>query len=149
MTTTPSQTTGTNTARQLLPQPRGHSAQGSARVRRQSDGGELRTRVHRPSADSVVIAADGPLDMAGQGLVGDTVRDGLRGRPGTLVLDCSGVSFLDSAGANALIDAAEQGELRAVAVLLVPSAAVERLFDLLELNPRFEQVDSVLAALGG
>lgn len=150
MTTTPQPAGGPRTTDAAhtapeLPLPR--AASPAARARGRQRGEVLRTRVHWLGA-TAVVAAGGPLDMAGQDLVGDSVRDGLRGRPAVLVLDCGAVTFLDSAGADALLDAAEQADLCAASVRLVTSPAVERLFQLLELGTRFERIDSADEVIG-
>lgn len=132
-------TTGTDP----LPRPRGNPAPSGG-----LPGGEtLRVRVHWLDARVVVVQALGALDMAGQPLLAESVRDGLRGRPGALVLDCSTATFFDSAGASALLDAGEWAARDAVAVRLVSSPSVDRLLALVGRSGWFARAGSVAEAL--
>lgn len=86
--------------------------------------------------------------MAGQPLIAESAREALRGEPSCLVLDCSDVTFLDSAGATALLDAGERASRSSVAVRLVPSPPVDRVLALVGRLGWFARAESVAAAPG-
>jgi anti-anti-sigma factor len=132
-----------NTGTGPMPRPRGNSIPGGGL----SGGEKLQVRVHWPGARVVVVQARGALDMAGQPLVAESVRDGLRGRPGALVLDFSAATFFDSAGASALLDAEERAARDAVTVRLVSSPPVDRLLELVGRGGWFARAESVAEAL--
>lgn len=95
------------------------------------------TRVDEPGA--VVVAVAGDLDIATADQLFREAGDVLRaGEPTTLVLDLSGVSFLDSSGIGTLV------ELRNVAtdsggalVLRKPSERTRRLLEITALDSVF------------
>lgn len=75
-------------------------------------------RVER-TADAVVLAVAGEVDMATAPQVHDAVLRALEERPSVLVIDLDGVGFMGSAGLAVLVEAqaqaAEQTRLRIVA----------------------------------
>ena len=72
---------------------------------------------------------DGELDMATADDLSQLLRiEVLECRP--VVLDFSGVSFMDSSGLRALLEAAGQSEDGGSVVVLNPSAQVRRVFDI-------------------
>lgn len=100
---------------------------------------------------ATVVAVDGELDMATADRVIGAVAE-LPTLHDPLVLDLSGVSFIDSSGMRALIEVADH----AVGVgrpmgLFQPSMAVTRLLDLVGLRSRFSEIadtePATLAAL--
>ncbi len=65
-----------------------------------------------------------------------------------LVLDFTGVSFMDSSGIQALVKGRELIHQNGSAVVLVPSRPVHRLLELVSVKPLFdERLDSVDEAL--
>jgi anti-anti-sigma factor len=86
-------------------------APGGARLERgMADGEEqlsaelLRLVVVRDRAGATVLVV-GHLDMAGGGRLRDRVEDVLATRPGSIAIDASGVTFVDSSGLAALLSA--------------------------------------------
>jgi anti-anti-sigma factor len=71
----------------------------------------------------------GELDMATAGDLSEVLRTA-SGRADPMVLDLSEVSFMDSSGLRALLDAAGLPEAQRPTVLLDPSPQVRRLLDI-------------------
>lgn len=101
---------------------------------------------------ATILTVDGELDMAtADRLVGAVAELPAAHEP--LVLDLSGVSFLDSSGMRALLEVSDRATAdgRPMA-LLHPSLAVTRLLDLVDLRSRFVEIEDVgpetLAQLG-
>jgi anti-sigma B factor antagonist len=79
----------------------------------------------------VVVRLTGELDLAGVPLL----QSALEGLDGDVALDCSGLEFIDAAGLTGLVGAHEACAARgSKLVLLDPSAAVDRLLRLVELD---------------
>ncbi len=110
---------------------------------------ELTLRMHRPRRDVVVIHARGVLDMASEPRFAELLRPRLACTVGTVVLDLSEVSFLDTAGAVTMLEAATRARLNGKHLRVVSSSAVDRLLALIEVSDRFTYVsgfDDVLTS---
>lgn len=92
---------------------------------------------------AAVVRFSGELDMSGRTTAGEAVRKAERlGKP-LLVLDLSGLAFMDSSGLHLALDARERAEeeSRRLALVVGPSrrilevAGVVELFDLLDEAP--------------
>jgi anti-anti-sigma factor len=82
------------------------------------------------TVDHVVVAASGEADLAAADLLGDELDRQIR--PGrTVVVDCSGMTFIDSTGLRTLIAALRKSESAGARFLLaaVPDS-VARVLDL-------------------
>jgi anti-sigma B factor antagonist len=93
-----------------------------------STGGveHLRWSVSSDAAD-VVVRLDGDLDLATVGEVGRLLGKIVERRPGTIALDATNLSFLDSTGIHCLVNAAEAASrVGSTLVLRNPSASVVR-----------------------
>ncbi len=105
----------------------------------------------RPIEGATVLLLDGEVDVATAEHLTDAVRD--LTAPGAVVIDMSGVSFMDSSGVRALLDAEElaTGAGRPFAIVN-PSRAVVRLLDLIDLRARFVELpgldERAIARLG-
>ncbi len=92
---------------------------------------------------AAMIVIDGELDLASAPQLTDTIT-GLSELSEPVVLDLSSVTFVDSSGVRALLDAqriaAEKGRKLAI---FRPGVAVTRLLDLVDLRSRFTEVESV------
>ena len=96
----------------------------------------LRTTVER-SGRRVVVCAFGELDLATAAAVRQALVDAGTPGPADVVLDLSGVTFVDATGLAALLQAAEAlraagGDLR----LASPSRMLRRMLRLLQLEQR-------------
>lgn len=83
-----------------------------------------------------ILSVSGEIDLSTAPRLGlavaDAVADGV-----PLVLDLTGVSFLDSAGARVLALAERAGVAQGAPLLLVPSEFVSRVFEIAGLEPAF------------
>jgi anti-anti-sigma factor len=106
--------------------------------------GELRVSTEdRTSA--IVLRVDGELDLAGAPRLTAAV-EATRERPNgvPLVIDLSGVAFMDSTGVRSLVDAgrtaSEDGRRLA---FLRPSPQVTRVLDLVDLRRAFAEIEDL------
>jgi len=75
-----------------------------------------------------ILLVSGEVDLSTAPRLGDAIaRAAHPGMP--LIVDLTGVGFLDSAGARVLADADLELDARGGRLLTVPSAAVRRVFD--------------------
>jgi anti-sigma B factor antagonist len=79
-----------------------------------------------------VLAPEGELDVAAVGEFRSSVADATRERSDVLLVDLSGVSFIDSSGLGALVEANERlaREGRRLAVVAPPGSAAAVLLNL-------------------
>lgn len=106
---------------------------------------ELRsTRV----GDALVVAIIGEVDMATAPEVSRAIDSG-HGEAGRVVIDLSGVTFLDSSALNAFVKSQQELALHDVAFRIVsPSAqAVRNVFEITRLTEPLSVVDSLDQAL--
>lgn len=99
--------------------------------------GALRVRVFQPGEGVVVVQVEGELDLAARNLLTGPLNEQLEAAVTVLVLDLSHVTFINSEGAAALVEARRLAEGRRTELVLVSSRAVDRLLRLLELTGRF------------
>jgi anti-sigma B factor antagonist len=119
-------------------------AQGGARVEPTPAPFDIR-RVDHPLG--VVLTVGGELDLATVPMLQEQLDRAMPGRA-AVVIDLSGLRFIDSCGLQMLVRAEQQvsgsgGQL----VLVRGPRAVHRLFELTGLDSRFELCDSPSAAL--
>ena len=108
--------------------------------------GRLRLRVRRPGSGVVVVQVSGALDAEGERFLAEPMRQRLAGTASKVVLDLSGVSFVDSAGVRVLLEAANRAECKGKEFVLVSCPPVDRLLWLLGLTERFAYAPTVEAA---
>jgi anti-anti-sigma factor len=111
------------------------SASDSPGSRRADPGGGPTVIGSRTSDGTVTVAIGGELDLVSMPLLGEHLAQALRGQPRALILDLSGVSFIDCGSARLLAETAAAalppGERP---VLRGPSACVRRVFQLTGLD---------------
>lgn len=84
------------------------------------------------------VRLGGEIDLAVKDQLRRVLADATADRPGALHLDLRAVTFLDSSGLHELLAARDlAGEL----VLVAPSDAVRRVFELSAVDPLFRIVD--------
>jgi anti-sigma B factor antagonist len=94
-----------------------------------------------------VVAPAGELDIATGALLRDALADELAAGHTWVVVDLSGVSFIDSSGIGALVAAhVHFDEAGAGFALASPSERLEKVFQLAGLAETFALADSVAAA---
>jgi anti-sigma B factor antagonist len=85
----------------------------------------------RSGADGVVVAVSGEVDVCTEGRLRQVLLRIMRQRGARLLLDVSGVSFMDCAGLRALLVTRRRAELRGGFMRLIAiSAAVRRIIEL-------------------
>ncbi|RRO14154.1 anti-sigma factor antagonist [Saccharopolyspora rhizosphaerae] len=115
-----------------VPAPRGTSPRSAGSV-----CGALRVRVVRPGGGVVVVQVSGEMDLAARHFLAEPVRQRLVGTAAVVVLDLSQVTFINSDGALALLEARHLADARHKELVLVSSRVVDRLLGLLKLSARF------------
>ena len=97
---------------------------------------------------AVVVSLTGELDGHHAGRLRTLLAEQLLGGPGSLVLDLTGLSFIDSSGLAALI-ATDKGTRRAgtALVLAAPQPAVRKVLSLTGIDAVLSTTDTVEAAL--
>jgi anti-anti-sigma factor len=85
----------------------------------------------RPGHGSTIVAISGEVDVCAEAPRRQALLRIIRERSARLMLDLSGVSFLDCAGLRALLATRRQAELRGGCMrLIAASAAVRRIIEL-------------------
>jgi anti-sigma B factor antagonist len=87
-------------------------------------------RIALSEGSSTTIKLDGEWDLAGQEAARRTVRHALACQPARLVLDLSGLTFIDSSGIHAVIELVKRAARLKIELAIIPGpAAVQRIFD--------------------
>lgn len=87
-------------------------------------------------------AVEGELDLAGQAYALEQLLPIIEGEPESVVLDLSGVEFIDSTGLRVLLSCQQRAEdLSTRLVLTALSDPVRRLFDVTKIGNRFSYLD--------
>ena len=85
----------------------------------------------RPGDGGTIMAISGEVDVCTEAQLQQSLLRIIRERPARLMLDVSGVSFMDCAGLRALLVARRRAEMRGVFLrLIATSAAVRRIIEL-------------------
>jgi anti-sigma B factor antagonist len=88
------------------------------------------------------VAVVGELDIASAPQFEEGLAEAERDSPDVLVLDLRGVEFIDSTGLRAVITADERARSTGRRLVIVRgTAAVERVFNVTQLDQRLEIVD--------
>ena len=100
---------------------------------REKDWSEQFAATIEPGArgDELVVVVRGEVDMATAPALETELEDAIGKRPESLIVDLSGVTFLDSSGCNALVRGKRRADVHAVGLELarVP-AACRRVFEI-------------------
>lgn len=87
-------------------------------------------------------AVEGELDLAAQAYALDQLLPLIEGTAESVVLDLSGVEFIDSTGLRVLLSCQQHAEEASTRLLLASlSPAVKRLFDVTKIGNRFRYID--------
>jgi anti-anti-sigma factor len=100
--------------------------------------GERLDVTSRRAGSTVEVVAGGELDVASAPALLEQANEHLDGEGASVVLDLSGVSFIDSSGLHALMTISEQRPER---VRIVPSEACRRLFEIAGVQDRLPLTD--------
>ncbi len=94
------------------------------------------------SDGQVTVSLKGELDLSSVGKVEEELRRVEAEGPSLLVLDLSGLSFLDSTGLRAVVTADERARENGRRLVVVRGPdAVQRVFSITRLEERLEMVD--------
>ena len=97
-----------------------------------------------------IVALAGELDLSQVGVVEQALRGAERARPNTLVLDLSGLTFLDSSGLRLVLEADRRARVEGRRLAVVPGPeAVHRVFLIALLDKRLEFIDDPTGDGGG
>ncbi|UMB69446.1 STAS domain-containing protein [Mycobacterium paraterrae] len=99
---------------------------------------------------TVVLAAEGIMDMSAAPILTERIRTVLRRRPEALIVDLSGVTFLATAGMSVLMEAGRKSEELAISFRVVAHGPVTaKPMQLLGIHDLLDIYPSVATALGG
>ena len=99
--------------------------------------------------DVVRVAPTGELDLASVPVFDEAMEKAEAGAPATLVIDLSGLDFLDSSGLRAIVLADERARQRGGRLAIVPGPeTVRRVFEITQLDQRLELVSDAAAVSG-
>lgn len=88
---------------------------------------------------TVVLTISGEVDAASSAAFRGGIKDALTGGYKKVLLDLTGVSFIDSAGLRVLIDSQKLGENTGASVLIESASdVVNRLLEMTALTDRFK-----------
>lgn len=95
-----------------------------------------------PNGRTVRCAVEGDLDLAGQAYALEQLLPVIESDSEAVVVDLSGVEFIDSTGLRVLLACQQRAEdLSRTLLLTAPSEAVRRLFDVTKIGDRFSYLD--------
>jgi len=90
--------------------------------------------VTEPSPEGVRVLARGELDLHTAGDVTDALATAEAGDLGAVVLDLSGITFIDSTGLRLIVAASVRSTRNGNHLSIVPSPAVDRVIDLCDIR---------------
>lgn len=104
--------------------------------------------VSHPAAAATVVSLTGDLDISSCAELAERLAGLTDSAPVRLVVEISGVGFIDSSGLNTLVVAARDAERAGGSMAVAaPSQYVARVFELVRMSDALEVVDSVEDAL--
>lgn len=113
-----------------------------------SESEGLRITVTEEPDELVLMGLSGEMDIATADAFSARVADIAGARPTRLVVDLSGLDFVDSNGLNALVQSSKAVEAaHGVLVLAAPQSRVRRLFEVVQLAREVRLEDDVDAAI--
>ncbi len=99
---------------------------------------DLAVATQERDAQTMLVTLQGEVDAASSGALRSGVKDALAGGYKKVVLDMTGVSFIDSAGLRVLIDSQKLAENTGASVTIdQASEVVKRLLEMTALTDRF------------
>lgn len=115
---------------------------------------DLLTAVFDPlSPRAAVVRLEGEIDLSSSHVLSETIDSMLSSDLREVVIDATSVTFMDSTGLHALIQAKKSIHERGIRIFLVPSPQMRRTLELVFPEPlfaaRLETVEQALAALDG
>ena len=106
--------------------------------------GWLRVNARRRPDGGVVVALTGELDLAEVGRVSRRMAKLEQDSPAELYMDLRKLTFLDSSGLQALVDAEARGRAAGRRVVFIQGpSTVQRVFELTRLDERVEMLEDL------
>ena len=103
------------------------------------DVAPLRMEREPLSADGCIVAAHGQIDLYSAPTFKEALADAIDDGNTDVVVDLTGVSFMDSTGLGVLVGAHKRLDLLGGSLLVVsPDETIKRVFELVGLSRRFE-----------
>lgn len=100
----------------------------------------------REEADAAILSLSGEFDLAGIEKFERELRKLEAAAPAVLVVDLSGLAFMDSSGLRALVLADRRAQKAGRRLAIVPGQpAVRRVFEITQLDGRLDLVESASA----
>lgn len=97
----------------------------------------LRIRVRLPDASTVLVEVSGTLALDHDADFAAVLGNRLNGAAAILVLDLTAVTFLDTAAAVTMLDAATRARENGIDLHVISNGAVDRLLALIGMSERF------------
>jgi anti-sigma B factor antagonist len=99
-------------------------------------------------AGAVVVAPSGDVDLNASPTLRQALKQVQQARPASLVIDLSGVPYMDSSGVATLVEAMKIArDQRSKMTLAAPTPRVKSIFEIARLDMVFKIVATVEAAL--
>ena len=96
------------------------------------------------------LVLSGEFDLAAVPGFEDRIADAESGSPAVIVVDLTGLEFMDSSGLRALVSADDRARRASRRFAVVPGPpAVRRVFEITQLDQRLELVDDASAVSNG
>ncbi len=102
--------------------------------------------VSEPSPEGVRVRARGELDLHTAGDVTDALATAEAGDPVAVVLDLSGITFIDSTGLRLIVAASVRATRNGGRLSIVPSPVVDRVVDLCDIRGQLPLTQPASAA---
>jgi anti-sigma B factor antagonist len=100
--------------------------------------------VVRVQGTTTTLAPEGEWDLAQKEAMLETIRAAFERHPECVVLDLSGLRFIDSSGVHVVIELRKRSMLQNARLVIVPGPrAVQRLFELCKLTEVLPFLDGV------
>jgi anti-sigma B factor antagonist len=93
--------------------------------------------VTRKQGSTMTIGLSGELDIASAPAARQAIAEALSGHPECVVLDLSGLAFIDSSGLHATVELARRSSAQNIRLVIIPGpSAVQRVFEITGLTER-------------
>ncbi|MFZ0013909.1 MAG: STAS domain-containing protein [Acidimicrobiia bacterium] len=113
----------------------------------------LTAELERLGSSAAILRLTGEVDISSAHLLTTQFKTVTRDGLGSLVIDATGVTFMDSTGLHALVEGKRMVHHNGTQIVLVPSRQVRRVLELVFPEPLFaarvDTVEEALARLDG
>lgn len=118
-----------------------------------TDSGELlTTEFEKHREDVAILRLVGEIDLSSVDVLSTQLKNLAKGAPANVIVDATGVTFMDSTGMHALVEGKRAINSKGTKIYLVPSPQVRRILELVFPDrlfaDRVDSVDEALTAIG-